>query len=220
MKLEDGRQHELPALLSAMLDGQMTAAEESRLADLLRDDPRLSKSISTCAGLTPCCGGNSGPWGQLPLRSRLRVQGLVGFGCRFRRPGSRRSWIETPETAPRSRTGSIFRIIVDTAGPLPSPLFSLGRPLGGWLFSYAAATVITGMAILGAWAYKVSHDYQLAAAVVDVRRPRRRRKQSRRSRSTSAGSPAWPIAAGPIPQAAPVAAAVVPWAASMPWPPA
>ena len=31
-------------LLSAMLDGQMTAAEESRLADLLRDNPDAQES--------------------------------------------------------------------------------------------------------------------------------------------------------------------------------
>ena len=38
-----------------------------------------------------------------------------------------------------------------TLVPAGPPLFSIHSPLGGWLFSYAAATVITGMAILGAW---------------------------------------------------------------------
>ena len=87
-------------------------------------------------------------------------------------------------------------IIIDTSGPSPSPVFSLHSPLGGWLFSYAAATVITGVAILGAWVYKVS--------LTTSRRGRRRPAAGRlagttsRSRSPSAGSPARPIAAGPI----------------------
>ncbi len=53
-------------------------------------------------------------------------------------------------------------IIIDTSGPVPSPLFALGSTVGGWLFSYSAATVIMGMAILGAWLYKVSLDSKIA----------------------------------------------------------
>ena len=55
---------------------------------------------------------------------------------------------------------------------MPRLLFSLQSPLGGLLFSYAAATVITGMAILGAWVYKVSHDYPLARSHVGANSPR------------------------------------------------
>ena len=47
-------------------------------------------------------------------------------------------------------------IIIDTSSALPSPYSAFGSSLGGWLVSYGVATVITGMAILGAWAYKVS----------------------------------------------------------------
>ncbi len=36
--------------------------------------------------------------------------------------------------------------------------------LGGWLFSYAAATVITGMLVLSAWMYKVSLHGEVALA--------------------------------------------------------
>ena len=36
--------NELQTLLSAMFDGQMTAAEQVRLADLLRDDPEAQQT--------------------------------------------------------------------------------------------------------------------------------------------------------------------------------
>ena len=96
-------------------------------------------------------------------------------------------------------------IIIDCSPTIHYPLFTIHSSLGGWLFSYAAATVIMGMAILGAWAYKVSHDYGPdAAAVADNSRgltaPGGRAGEAShgRSRNSSAGSPAWPIAAGPI----------------------
>ncbi len=51
-------------------------------------------------------------------------------------------------------------IVLDLSSTLPTTP-GLFAP-GGWLFSYAAATVIMGVAILGSWMHKVSHDYQLA----------------------------------------------------------
>ncbi len=53
-------------------------------------------------------------------------------------------------------------IVIDTTGPAPAPFFSLPSSVGGWLFSYAAATVLMGAAILGAWLYKVSLDSEIA----------------------------------------------------------
>jgi hypothetical protein len=57
-------------------------------------------------------------------------------------------------------------IIIDTGPTIHYPLFTTQSPLGGWLFSYAAATVIMCVAILGAWAYKVSLSRAEVAKVV------------------------------------------------------
>ena len=53
-------------------------------------------------------------------------------------------------------------IIIDTSTPGPAPLVSTFFAPGGWGFSYAAATVITVMLVLGAWVYKVSLHGEVA----------------------------------------------------------
>ncbi|MEN6449266.1 MAG: LamG domain-containing protein [Thermoguttaceae bacterium] len=47
-------------------------------------------------------------------------------------------------------------IVIDTTGPSGCPVPSAPSPLSGWFVAYAAATVIVGAAILGAWVYNVS----------------------------------------------------------------
>ena len=70
--------------------------------------------------------------------------------------------------------------------PSPAPLSS--PFIGGPVFSYMVATVILGMMLLGAWAYKISHDVPL---VVD---------NSRRSTTSgeSANQPPEPVFVGRI----------------------
>ncbi len=53
-------------------------------------------------------------------------------------------------------------IIIDTSPTIHYPLFTIHSSLGGWLFSYGVATVLMGVAILGAWAYKVSLEAEIA----------------------------------------------------------
>ncbi|MEN6451156.1 MAG: hypothetical protein ABFC96_11750 [Thermoguttaceae bacterium] len=55
-------------------------------------------------------------------------------------------------------------IIVEPAATIEGGLSSGHSSLRGWLLSYAAATAIMCVAILGAWVYKVSHDTQVATA--------------------------------------------------------
>ncbi len=67
------------------------------------------------------------------------------------------SFVRDPSDPPvPSPEPPIPPIIINVSPLPPAPLFSTLLSPGGWLFSYAAATVITGMAILGAWVYKVS----------------------------------------------------------------
>ncbi len=71
------------------------------------------------------------------------------------------SFILHPSEASSAET--IPPIIIDTSAPASAPMASLFAP-GGWAFSYTAATAITGVMLLVLWAWKVSHDYQLASA--------------------------------------------------------
>jgi hypothetical protein len=67
----------------------------------------------------------------------------------------------------RSRKAGLLEIEADLSEPLPmiavAPLSSLPSPLsslGGLVFSYTMSAVILGVAMLGAWAYKISRDYK------------------------------------------------------------
>ncbi len=58
-------------------------------------------------------------------------------------------------------------IIIDTSSPLGAPRFNLHSFVGSPLFSYTAATVIMGVAVLILWTWKVS----LREEVADSPRP-------------------------------------------------
>ena len=126
------------------------------------------------------------------------------------------------QLTPPSRPGSeplIPPIIIDTSPPAASPLLSTLFAPGGWLFSYAAATVITGVMLLVLWAWKVSHDY---AACRRLRRPRPPIRTETEPEPESVGRITgmadcrWADPAG-LPRRAQRPS---PWAASTPWPPA
>ena len=141
-------------------------------------------------------------------RSGFRVQSAGILDPESESPGNRRPQFPRPQPSCRRSSST-------PAATLARSVLALSpSSLGGWLFSYAAATVITGMAILGAWVYKVSHDCRIAT----VRNSRGLTAPGRAScsgdvtpaeePSLSAGSRARPIAAGPIPKTAPRSAAV------------
>ena len=67
---------ELSMLLSAMLDGQMTAVEESRLADLLRDNPDAQESyLDYCR--THALERLKSALNQMPPAGRKRLYGNI-----------------------------------------------------------------------------------------------------------------------------------------------
>ena len=61
--------------------------------------------------------------------------------------------LESRSPSPEPRTPPF----IPSLSPLPSPLSS--PFVGGPVFSYMVATLILGVMLLGAWAYKVTHDY-------------------------------------------------------------
>ena len=172
-------------MLAALCDGTIDRQGFARLEQLLDSDPAGAAVVHRLSGFarrvvleplwqprpetrhsdtrglgTPSEGWALPPEGwalQCPVSVRrgFRVPGS-GFGVRdlgFGARGSTRAPAPSPEPL-------IPPIVIDTSSPAQSPPLSTLFAPGGWLFSYAAATVITGMAILGAWAYKVSHDYR------------------------------------------------------------
>ncbi len=131
---------ELETLLAAAVNERLTEADRARLAELLRED-----------GEALDCYVN-----QVMLHAMLRWEHAPPLG-------------RSPE-CPVPSCESSFAALPGTEVPSPQPAdvhpssfilhpssFSTGHSdLVGWLLSYAAATVIVGTAILGAWVYKVS----------------------------------------------------------------
>ena len=122
--------------------------------------PHGRRTASTCGSMPCCIGGGT---------RRRRAAGSAVVGRGQGESGTQDLGIPVPQ--PRLPSGSpapdpripspSFRRSSSTPPRLPLSAVTLRSSVGGWLFSYAAATVITGMAILGAWVYKVSHDYQV-----------------------------------------------------------
>ncbi len=65
-------------------------------------------------------------------------------------------------TLPKAEDAHFPPIVIDAGSPLATPFFALRPSLRGWLFSYAAATVVTGVMLLVLWTWKVSHQQELA----------------------------------------------------------
>ncbi len=158
MNFERQPDQELSLLLSAMLDGQMTDAEESRLAELLRDNPDAQESYldycRTHALLRQELGG------------RCDVAALAGEEA----VAAAGSAVEPP--GPLAKIGN-RRFLGDNppaSAPFPSivlqpfsdqnPAFA---PLGNFVFSYSLAALIIGVGMLIGWACKVSNQ-QVASA--------------------------------------------------------
>ena len=151
-------------LLASLCDETISPAEMKRLDHLLCTDAAVRRLyleyLDIHARLNcrfrPASESQESGIGDQESDAGAAVEPVVGAAVELpHQPGES----SDPETL-------IPPIIIDTTGPLSSPFFSFPSSVGGWLFSYAAATVITGMAILGAWAYKVSHDDQLVTTPI------------------------------------------------------
>ena len=126
-------------LLSAMLDGQMTAAEESRLGDLLRDNPDAQEFYldycRTHALLRQELGGRC----DIASLAGEEAAGAVGSGDGMpsllgEMGGRQFSGDDPPASVP-------FPSIVLQPSSDRAPLFS---PLGSFVFSYSLAALIVG----------------------------------------------------------------------------
>ncbi len=143
---------ELTGLLVLLCDGEMGQAQWDRLEALLLDDPASQEFYRRFVGLdVDLAWRAAGRTARLPFEVRDSGPATAGAAVELpHQPG------EPPVPQPES---VIPPIVIDTDS---SPFSRLPSSLGSWLISYGAATVLTGMAILGAWMYRVSLDYELA----------------------------------------------------------
>ncbi len=172
---------ELSRLLIGLTDAGLDGAERLRLVEMLRDDPAARtyylRYMLTDAALrlehaASPAGGGKGDRSNLPERPEgghhagvvVAQIGPVPFSAPAvgaavelpHQPGP-----ESPTPGPESLA---LPIIIDTSSPCPAPAFSSLLAPGGWLFSYAAAVVITGMLVLSAWVYRVPLRGEVAVA--------------------------------------------------------
>ncbi len=183
----DNGEAEFLGLVCRYLDDQATADERARLNAQLRQDParretfvRLCFQAKLIAEVMPAGDSllsdekgdrsnlSAAPSGRAPTDGWSRQIGPVPFSAaeapdaeQDAADGAAAGWSGPAAEQSPAESGPI--IIVDSS-PVEPRLFSMAPLVGGWLFSYAAATVIMGAAILGAWVHKVSDDDALAAS--------------------------------------------------------
>ncbi len=147
---------ELCDLLGQLREGQLDQSGLARLDALVSGDAAARRLyleyVDLCASLH---------WAAV---ERNEGSGVRGQGSESPNPKSQipnRQILHHPSDVANPEP-LIPPIVIDTSSTIHYPLFAIHSSLGGWLVSYAAATVLTGAAILGAWLYKVSHDYPAA----------------------------------------------------------
>ncbi len=149
---------DLDRLFAKLLEDELQPSEEERLNRALRDDPAVRLLYRKYMTLDAMLRWEIAP----PL---LRMGDAVGaadlgaahVGAAVQLPHQLELGSPSPEPL-------IPPIIIDTTSTTHYPLFTIHSPLGGWLVSYAAATVITGVMLLVLWAWKVSQQDELAKA--------------------------------------------------------
>ena len=211
MNSERKRDEELSTLLSAMLDGQMTTAEESRLGDLLRSNPGAQEFyLDYCATHALLRQELGGRCDIASLGDCTGKEGSPIFDRPRLRRGARRNWDIPPWPLP-------------TLPPPPFPFlrssFNL-LPIESRCFLRLAALCSPTR-----W-QRDCRGRDVDRLGVQAIRSRTGRQASRRPRlslipigrwSLSAASPARSIAGGRIPEPARSITPTSPWAADTPW---
>ncbi len=149
MKPASGFTHPIDDLLSKVLDSTLDDGEQELLAELLRRDPQARRLYHEHIALHALLH-----WKETDGSADVSGAASAGRPCHPSEIASRNSEAPSPSLPVPGPEPLIPPIVLDLSSTLPRTP-GLFAP-GGWLFSYAAATVIMGVVILGAWVYKVS----------------------------------------------------------------
>ncbi len=151
-------------LMFDLAEDRLSPPQTARLEELLQADPARRRQyvdfMLIVSGLHRIRGEGQEAGGLGSGSSRLGLRDFTFPSSDS--PG------KSPEPPSPDSEPLIAPIIIQTSPDLPSPFFSLSSSLSDWLLSYAAATVIVGAAILGAWAYKLSLGGGMSALPVHV----------------------------------------------------
>jgi hypothetical protein len=168
---------EILALAGAMRDGALDARRAARLKELLAADPSarqvFARSIFLQAMLELELGasrrGSAMP-SQCESRSVKAEELGLGVGDWGLGAGDRTSQISTPSAIRRPKSSALQQsaptLPVIVISPVEPPRVSWFSP-GSFLFFYMMSAIILGVAMLGAWAYKISPaDPDALAAII------------------------------------------------------
>ena len=138
---------ELARLVEAMCDGTIAPGERDRLESLLADDRDAKLYYVAYMDLHA----------HIQWLTRGQEESASEFGVR----GSGQDFGFAADVPAAEAAGPPASGLRPLCSPLATSHYPLATPfVGGPVFSYMVATLIVGMMLLGAWAFKVTHDYR------------------------------------------------------------
>jgi hypothetical protein len=147
-------------LIHGYLDGELTDRQQRALGDWLEEDRRnVDRFVAECRLHSELCD----------THGQVAHGGASGFpplelGCLSAINGE--SDTVLPPSAPRPSLSSVPPVVLDLSPAFHSPLFTLHFPVGGFLFSYATASLILGVALLAGWSWTISRGQQIVHEVI------------------------------------------------------
>jgi hypothetical protein len=150
-RLKPELQTDLRALADAACDGALGPSDAARLEELLRGDPAAQRFYLALVRLDGCLRWEFGhvhpsSFGLHPEPSQLGTEV----------PSPPAAEMASPPTA----EAPSLPIVIDISSSRFSPPAAFPFSVGSWLFSYAAATVISGVMLAILWTWRVSHDHE------------------------------------------------------------
>jgi hypothetical protein len=161
MKTADRSPPELTALLSRLFDGALTGDEFQRLEQILLEDPAAREIYQTHARVHALLHWRWNPAGSRRAESGERRvesectsgQWPVASGQKVESGEWREEGVAEFPEIPHLQISKTPNLQI----PRPTPHVPLPSSLSAWAFSYSVATVLTAIALLGAWFSTVTH---------------------------------------------------------------
>jgi len=159
-------ERELDRLIDRMCDQIASVDELAALGRRLVEVPSARDYYIACLELHARLAWQMTPGKPFSLEELLRYANDElaergdedsGFGVRDTEKRGPESRVPSPE--PR-----VPPIVLDLSTTSHYPLTTIHSFVGSWAFSYLIATLLVGTALLGAWAYKITHYQQIAEA--------------------------------------------------------